>query len=112
MRCGLRWRTPWKRFVLLVVFVGGVFFICNALAVGTLIALDGPFSWSQQIGSKWATLVAFLVGWVVPGAVIVAIPKGWLGPICDDLCKNCGYDLRGIESEVCPECGTSVERKP
>lgn len=79
-RCGLRWWTPWTRLLLLMVFVGGVFFICSALAVGTLIALDGPFSWSQQVGWKWATLVAFLVGWLVPGAVHLCHTQGMARP--------------------------------
>jgi len=26
-------------------------------------------------------------------------------PLPDHICKNCGYDLRGSESERCPECG-------
>src|SRR5688572_15202434 len=26
------------------------------------------------------------------------------------LCPGCGYDLRGIESERCPECGVLVDR--
>ena len=28
----------------------------------------------------------------------------------DYLCKTCGYDLRGIELDVCPECGTTIAR--
>lgn len=94
---------------MLVGFTGAVFFICNALAVGTLIALDGPFSWSRRVGANRATIVAFLVGWLVPAAVIFAIPKRWLGLVCDDLCKKCRYDLRGIDSDKCPECGTVRE---
>jgi hypothetical protein len=26
-------------------------------------------------------------------------------------CPSCGYDLRGIESERCPECGTTIDRE-
>lgn len=26
------------------------------------------------------------------------------------LCPACGYDLRGIESDRCPECGTAIDR--
>ena len=26
------------------------------------------------------------------------------------LCQNCGYDLTGNESGVCPECGTEIEK--
>ena len=28
------------------------------------------------------------------------------------LCPNCGYDLRGINTERCPECGTRVRARP
>ena len=27
-------------------------------------------------------------------------------------CPDCGYDLRGIASERCPECGLTIEREP
>jgi hypothetical protein len=28
------------------------------------------------------------------------------------ICPACGYDLRGIDSEHCPECGLSIDRSP
>lgn len=43
-----------------------------------------------------------------PAQFIFAIPKGWLGPISDDLCMKCHYDIRGIDSDKCPECGTKI----
>src|SRR5579871_4992024 len=31
--------------------------------------------------------------------------------IADDIaCPACGYDMRGISSEICPECGVAIDR--
>lgn len=29
----------------------------------------------------------------------------------EGICKNCGYDLTGNVSGICPECGTPVSEK-
>jgi hypothetical protein len=45
---------------------------------------------------------------LVGGAVGATIPAIWarvrMKP--EGRCVQCGYDLRGIDSKVCPECGT------
>jgi len=50
--------------------------------------------------------------WVL--VVLVATPTLWLWR-CDrrrqpGLCLKCGYDLRGADHKVCPECGAARVR--
>jgi len=75
---------------------------------------SSPFSWWFD---KWRSTGAggvrytgaHIPTWVL--VVLVAMPTLGLWR-CDrrrqpGLCIKCGYDLRGNESEVCPECGSS-----
>ena len=54
----------------------------------------------------------FVVGGVLftCGGVLMAIKPDLPFYLRTHLCRGCGYDLRGIDSEVCPECG--AEREP
>ena len=54
-------------------------------------------------GGEWS--VAFPL-WSVAGAVGILILIPTLGEL-RHRCMACGYDLRGIRSAVCPECGTA-----
>jgi hypothetical protein len=39
--------------------------------------------------------------------------KGHTGPVFDETkCPACDYDLTGLESDRCPECGRAVDRAP
>ncbi len=112
-RCGLRWRTPWKARVLVTLSVIAAYILLQLLVYWLwllvlklkLIDATDPFwlDWMPRllIGSYLA-VNAFLM------ASIWFIPKRWTGLVCDDLCKKCGYDIRGIDSDVCPECGTEI----
>jgi 5-formyltetrahydrofolate cyclo-ligase len=45
------------------------------------------------------------------GMPIAGLGLRWLGYVgMRRRCRECGYDLRGIRSWVCPECGTVVSR--
>ena len=35
---------------------------------------------------------------------------GWLTAGLDNECAKCGYNLRGVTADKCPECGASVVR--
>jgi hypothetical protein len=59
--------------------------------------------------SLWLRYVVILganvVGWIVLCEVAFArLPKR----IPTSCCQDCGYDLTGNVSGVCPECGTSI----
>ena len=60
--------------------------------------------------STWARLVAglpcALFLFAVSGLLVYLLKRDWqrfLGR--DGHCLECGYDLRGSEASVCPECG-------
>lgn len=48
------------------------------------------------------SLGAYLVSCVVTS---LRAPQTWPPPIPPGSCVRCGYDLRGLEADVCPECG-------
>lgn len=52
----------------------------------------------------WIPCAALAV-WIV----IIANGRGFRGLLMPPTgCAKCHYDLRGIDSEVCPECGTEI----
>jgi len=75
-----------------------------------------PFSWwfdasRATMGGVTRTGIAIPI-WVL--VVLFATPTLWLWR-CDrrrrpGLCLKCGYDLRGADHKVCPECGTPPPR--
>ena len=52
--------------------------------------------------------LAWLCAIVVVLCAISARRRGRAGRLCDMHCSECGYNLRGNESGVCPECGCPV----
>jgi len=50
----------------------------------------------------WLTAIA----WMLRGAAERVRERQF------DACPACGYDMRGIESQVCPECGGAVAKRP
>ena len=87
--------------------------------------------WSRPIGpgeTTWQTIASFvkeiaavggsgvlilLVPVAMPGAVIILL---WFAKAArcrvrqaEGKCGKCGYDLRGLPEDRCPECGTSFK---
>lgn len=60
-----------------------------------------------------AGIAALLVGCLLVLNAIVLIASGRSGLAAGraHLCRACGYDLRGIDSDVCPECGAEREAR-
>jgi hypothetical protein len=53
--------------------------------------------------TRWHMVVPLWIPAVVFGAGIWwSVRGGWTGP---GTCKRCGYDVRGVPGNVCPECG-------
>ena len=48
---------------------------------------------------------------VIPAIVFGLLFWYWSGRSEGKLCSECGYDLRGAEHAVCPECGTPTNRE-
>lgn len=65
--------------------------------------------WPRLIKSQWGTAI-FVPLWIP--AILFGLPGayGWLRyrrvHKVGTLCKTCGYDLRGLPHNRCPECGT------
>lgn len=70
--------------------------------------------WFQTFWISWSPLfgAAFIPIWFV--ALLTALPPFWIWR--RDMhrppagCAQCGYDLRGLDHAVCPECGAAVHR--
>ncbi len=57
-----------------------------------------------------SSLVITFIGWlVICIGVCLVLPRKWspTGPPAH-LCRSCGYDLRGLTAQTCPECGNAV----
>jgi len=56
------------------------------------------------------------IGWLallLIGLYLLFFGKWVIGRVARGIgvgCAVCGYDLRGVKSDTCPECGTSVPR--
>lgn len=49
-----------------------------------------------------ASLVAYLAACIV---TLIRVPQTWPRPIPPGACVSCGYDLKGLDADHCPECG-------
>jgi hypothetical protein len=72
----------------------------------------GFVSTLPQIDDTIAVIVAMGVGigvgWVIGRATYRPLAR-WLDPT--PRCK-CGYDIRGLDSMLCPECGEAIGNAP
>ena len=99
-RVGIGWREPWS--------------ITSVRGDWALVRNQMPFQWwfNGRRGSSGGATFNFISIpiWVL--VVLVAAPTLWLWR-CDrrkqpGLCITCGYDLRGADHKVCPECGAAL----
>ena len=62
--------------------------------------------WEMSVGSAMVQLV-FYAGMVVSVIILLWEFGRFARPIRGDTqrCAHCGYDMRGLTTEVCPECG-------
>jgi hypothetical protein len=68
-----------------------------------------------EVSVRWGGLVLVLLFWSGLCFVALCLPLLFERERCyardhKGLCINCGYNLTGNESGVCPECGTGVGR--
>ncbi len=123
--------SAWWQTVFWLEPTGGLGVAAGRVVIGwdepwSIIPVDGwwvppvrhsaPFSWwfhgsRETLGGVTRTYVGIPI-WVL--VVLVATPTLWLWR-CDrrkqpGLCIKCGYDLRGADHKVCPECGSPPPR--
>jgi hypothetical protein len=63
----------------------------------------------------WTCAIVYPIGWFIPlwmplGALAIPTATLWLldQRVPENHCRNCGYNLTGNVSGVCPECGTQT----
>jgi len=59
---------------------------------------------ATTIGCLWVLGGVLLVIWNLIAAIVVQAPDGI------PRCKQCGYILRGLREDRCPECGSAFSR--
>lgn len=79
--------------VALIFFVFSGLFVSIVLDVFGLMVLIGLVAWVGFI-------ISWLPVWAFTDRVVVVAPGH---------CVECNYNLRGLESEVCPECGRGFQ---
>jgi hypothetical protein len=86
--------------VLMLYYALAVLFAAPALRSGKTML---------EASSCYMTAAGYVLGvWLfVMGTSPYKPPRAYM--VEPPLCDNCGYNLTGNESGVCPECGTKVE---
>ena len=95
------------------------------LCILTPLVISGALSavWAITIGWEFAILGVFafmsipvmFIGGVVGLFVARTSARARFGPehsLLEDRCAACGYDLSGVVSHRCPECGCEVADAP
>lgn len=95
------------------LLAGGEGLVGLGISDPDLIQKSGVILESQAVGWKWWFLIAqtprssqlFVPIWLP--IMIVAFVAWYARPRKrhSDCCESCGYSLRGIKGDVCPECG-------
>jgi len=89
----LRW--GWKVAII-------IFYVAVGIAAATLFLAGG--------GESSLGLLIYLGMLGIPLGVLIAT-RSASQPVTG-LCLRCGYDVRGIASGICPECGTAIASSP
>lgn len=83
------------------------------LLPGAAVAFATPLLWIALARITWgrdhpALLVAIPVFALTCGVLRFAMPSVWPRHL-PWVCQNCNYDLRGVTTQKCPECGRPFE---
>lgn len=101
-----------NRTVTVEVERGGLVISCGAFIS------DPPRLWVYpqrfRVGSHWVVTVPlwcpFILFFAYPTIAFIRGPVRRWRRYRKGLCVNCGYNLTGNVSGICPECGTKVEQ--
>ena len=110
-----------RNLAILFVFISGSIGLMAGVLVSSLAGSSLAASCTPGItnasSSMWVMGLLFIA---VPGlGAVLGGMVGWffLKQIKDQVfnnghCSNCGYDLRGLRSNACPECGLGIKVAP
>ena len=71
------------------------------------------FAWRQEWLGEVTSLLLLNAGWVPCFVGVCALIGVWRvrdREFAPGMCGYCGYDLHGLSSETCPECGKELSR--
>ena len=84
---------------------GALVYVIECSAVWACFAIG----WIAVNGRVWDDILAvsgvYWVGTVFPGLLLLLAVQRVRPPRLSMNCPGCNYDLRGLDSAVCPECG-------
>jgi len=101
---GVAWLEPWS----IVPDIDGLGW---TFSPSTFLRFAWGFDFDRgPIQTGHISVTIYFPGWFL--ALLTGLPTAWLWyrerRRAPGLCINCGYDLRGAEHNVCPECGVEV----
>ncbi len=88
--------------------------------LGLFLVIVGFSSFPSDRGGMWLELTLFATACLVLGLIVLVAALTWNTGIARTrsrspqevadatFCSECGYNLKGNESGVCPECGSTV----
>ena len=95
------------RFIAFLLLIAGFYPLITLLVlsnpwqgIGLLTFFDNGFSW-----------LALTLGLWVPGILLVSFSHRiakWIVPTLRNECLNCGYLLKSLKADHCPECGSTI----
>jgi hypothetical protein len=92
----LMW-MPARTKVSLSLAVSGVFLVSDTVTAELPFVLNGP---GAEIPLTVWSLSVTILGWA---CIARPYTRDWAHQ-----CRTCGYDLRGINADTCPECGAQI----
>jgi len=91
--------------MILIGLYGVTQIIMQVISFGGLNALTAFYG----EGFSWT---GYSAGFLVPG-IALALLSGrlsrWITPLPRRACLHCSYELRNLQADSCPECGTPVD---
>ncbi len=73
---------------------------------------NGASTFCAVLAVELAIVAPMLYFGLATGLIEIVFPASWAREVKEEsasCCEKCGYDLRGNESGVCPECGQAIK---